>query len=124
MLIYVDIDNTICHTENSDYENSKPRQEQIDKINSEEHKKNYERLPNYPDLLDKLIVTKGKYGCEYKEKIYPTEEVPVKDVSGAGDTFLAGLVSEYVKSKDINKAIEFAQQCTTEVVQKHGVSTI
>ena len=33
MLIYVDIDNTICHTENSDYENSKPRQEQIDKIN-------------------------------------------------------------------------------------------
>ena len=33
MIIYVDIDNTICHTENSDYENSKPRQKQIDKIN-------------------------------------------------------------------------------------------
>ena len=33
MIIYVDIDNTICHTENSDYKNSKPRQEQIDKIN-------------------------------------------------------------------------------------------
>ena len=94
------------------------------KINSEEHKKNYERLPNYPDLLDKLIVTKGKYGCEYKEKIYPTEEVPVKDVSGAGDTFIAGLVFEYVKSKNIEKAINFAQECTTKVVQKSGVSTI
>ena len=33
MIIYVDIDNTICDTENSDYENSIPRQEQIDKIN-------------------------------------------------------------------------------------------
>jgi len=33
MIIYVDIDNTICHTENSDYHSSKPRQEQIDKIN-------------------------------------------------------------------------------------------
>ena len=33
MIIYVDIDGTICHTEGSDYINSKPRQEQIDKIN-------------------------------------------------------------------------------------------
>ena len=33
MKIYVDIDNTICHTENSDYENSKPRYGQIEKIN-------------------------------------------------------------------------------------------
>lgn len=94
------------------------------KINSLEHQKNFERLPNYPDLLDKLIITKGKYGCEYKKKIYPTEEVPVKDVSGAGDTFIAGLVFEYVKNNDIEKAINFAQECTTKVVQKSGVSTI
>tara|TARA_B100000131_G_scaffold47175_1_gene41835 strand:- start:505 stop:795 length:291 start_codon:yes stop_codon:yes gene_type:complete len=33
MLIYVDIDNTICHTENSDYKNSIPRYDQISKIN-------------------------------------------------------------------------------------------
>ena len=32
-LIYVDIDNTICHTEDSDYHSSQPKQEQIDKIN-------------------------------------------------------------------------------------------
>ena len=30
MIIYVDIDNTICHTKNSDYPNSKPRQNQLD----------------------------------------------------------------------------------------------
>jgi len=33
MIIYVDIDNTICDTKNSDYENSTPRYEQIEKIN-------------------------------------------------------------------------------------------
>ena len=33
MIIYVDIDGTICYTENSDYENSKPKYEQISKIN-------------------------------------------------------------------------------------------
>jgi D-beta-D-heptose 7-phosphate kinase/D-beta-D-heptose 1-phosphate adenosyltransferase len=94
------------------------------KINSLEHQKNFERLPNYPQLIDKLIITKGKYGCEYKGKIYPTTDVPVKDVSGAGDTFIAGLVYEYVKTNDIEKAINFAQVCTTKVVQKSGVATI
>ena len=33
MIIYVDIDGTICHTKNADYENSKPRYDQIRKIN-------------------------------------------------------------------------------------------
>ena len=33
MIIYVDIDGTICYTENSDYENSIPRYDQIEKIN-------------------------------------------------------------------------------------------
>ena len=94
------------------------------KINSSEHEKNFEQLPKYPKLEEKLIVTKGKHGCSYKQKIYPTKEVPVKDVSGAGDTFLAGLVYEYVKSNSIEKAISFAQECTTLVVQKTGVATI
>ena len=33
MIIYVDIDGTICHTENSDYENSIPNFKHILKIN-------------------------------------------------------------------------------------------
>lgn len=94
------------------------------KINSLEHQKNFERLPSYPLLKDKLIITKGKYGCEYKDEIYPTKEVPVKDVSGAGDTFLAGLVYDYICTDDIKKSIKFAQECTTKVVQKPGVATI
>jgi hypothetical protein len=44
--------------------------------------------------------------------------------SGSGDTFLSGLVVEYARSKNIESAINFAQECTTVVVQKKGVSTI
>jgi bifunctional ADP-heptose synthase (sugar kinase/adenylyltransferase) len=94
------------------------------KINSIEFENNKEILNNDNILFDKTIQTRGKYGCEFQGKIYPTEEVAVKDVSGAGDTFLAGLVAEYTRSKDIDLAISFAQQCTTIVVQKSGVSTI
>ena len=94
------------------------------KINEFEHKKNFERIPNYPNMVNKLIITQGKKGCTFKETMFPTEEVPVKDVSGAGDTFLAGLVCEYMKTKNIKKSIRFAQECTMKVVQKHGVTTI
>ena len=86
--------------------------------------KNYDVIADYPELEEKLITTQGSRGCKYMDKMFPTQEVPVKDVSGAGDTFLAGLVVEYVKTKDIVKSIKFAQECTTIVVQKHGVATI
>ncbi len=33
MLIYVDIDETICHSQNSDYPNSTPIKENIEKVN-------------------------------------------------------------------------------------------
>jgi len=94
------------------------------KINNSEHENNLKTIPKHPSLDKKLIVTKGRHGCSYKQKIYPTKEVPVKDVSGAGDTFLAGLVYEYVNSSSIEKAIGFAQECTTIVVQKTGVATV
>ena len=94
------------------------------KINEFEHKKNFERLPNYPFILNKMIVTIGSKGCKYKDEIYPVPEVSVKDVSGAGDTFLAALVVAYLKDYDIKKAITFANECATKVVQKRGVATI
>jgi sugar/nucleoside kinase (ribokinase family) len=71
-----------------------------------------------------LIVTLGGEGCLYNGKNYPVKKVSVKDVSGAGDTFLAGLVYGYLDTNSIYKAIKFAQECTTIVVQKHGVSTV
>ena len=94
------------------------------KINYHEYECNMEVLNNDTILRDRTIVTRGKFGCDYQNKNYPTVDVPVKDVSGAGDTFLSGLVTEYTRSRDINKAIKFAQECTTIVIQKSGVSTI
>jgi D-beta-D-heptose 7-phosphate kinase/D-beta-D-heptose 1-phosphate adenosyltransferase len=94
------------------------------KINYHEYENNQHILSTDNTLLSKTIVTRGKYGCVFQGTNYPTQEVSVKDVSGAGDTFLSGLVVEYVRTKNIELAIEFAQQCTTIVVQKSGVSTI
>jgi D-beta-D-heptose 7-phosphate kinase/D-beta-D-heptose 1-phosphate adenosyltransferase len=93
------------------------------KINELEYQKNHEMLSE-KGFEDKLIVTLGSRGCRYKGKEFPVEEVPVKDVSGAGDTFLAGLVRGYLDTGSIYEAIEFAQKCTTLVVQKHGVATV
>ena len=73
---------------------------------------------------EKLIVTLGSKGCRYNGKDFPVKEVPVKDVSGAGDTFIAGLVRGYLDTQDIGSAIEFAQECTTYVVQQHGVAVV
>ena len=93
------------------------------KINSIEYDNN-KKFFESSSVIDRTIITKGNEGCLFQGKIYPTEDVPVKDISGAGDTFLAALVVEYVKSNDIIKAINFAQECTKIVVQKHGVSTV
>ena len=94
------------------------------KINYHEGERNKKILENDYILNEKTIITRGKYGCDFKGLNYPTIDVPVKDVSGAGDTFLAGLVVEYIRARDIMGAIGFAQECTTMVVQKLGVSTI
>tara|TARA_R110000796_G_scaffold250698_1_gene380232 strand:- start:452 stop:1186 length:735 start_codon:yes stop_codon:yes gene_type:complete len=94
------------------------------KINYDEYLKNKNVL-DYNNILNgKVIITRGSYGCDYQDQNYPTIDVPVKDVSGAGDTFLSGLVVEYIKTSNIKKSIKFAQECTTIVVQKSGVSTI
>jgi len=93
------------------------------KINELEYKKNHELLSD-KGFEEKLIVTLGSKGCRYNGKDFPVKEVPVKDVSGAGDTFIAGLVRGYLDTQDIESAIEFAQECTTHVVQKHGVAIV
>ena len=71
------------------------------------------------------IITKGGGGASYKGVEYPVDEkVKVSNVSGAGDTFLAALVFEYLKKHDIISAIRFANNCASKVVQQRGVTTI
>lgn len=72
----------------------------------------------------KVIQTAGSNGCFYNGKHYPVNKVGVIDVSGAGDTFLAGLVCEYLKTNNIELSIIFANKCAQQVVQKPGVSIV
>jgi len=75
-------------------------------------------------LNSKLIVTMGPRGTKYQDEVFGVKEVEIKDTSGAGDTFLAGLVYQYEKTEDIKEAIGFANACATTVVQKRGVSVV
>ena len=75
-------------------------------------------------VKSKVIITLGPKGAMFQGETYPVSEAQVKDLSGAGDTFLAGLVKEYIQTKDITKAIKYANECASVVVQKRGVSII
>ena len=94
------------------------------KINSFEYNKTLHTIKDADGTLDKMIITAGSNGCTYKDKVYPVSKVDVKDLSGAGDSFLAGLVKMYVTTRNIKESIEFANNCATHVVQQRGVSTI
>jgi len=76
------------------------------------------------EIGEKMIVTLGEKGCKFDGITYPVDKVEIKDLAGAGDTFLAGLVVEYSRTKSIEKSVVFANACATKVVQKRGVSIV
>ena len=79
---------------------------------------------NPNDWKEQIIVTLGSQGCMYNGNVYPVDTVDVLDLSGAGDTFMCGLVMKYVETYDIEKSLYFANECAKRVVQKKGVATI
>jgi bifunctional ADP-heptose synthase (sugar kinase/adenylyltransferase) len=92
------------------------------KINDFEYRRS---LPiEVSGLEDRLIVTQGGFGATYAGKSYPVEKVEIKDTSGAGDSFMAALVVEYLNSEDIIASIKFANEKATEIVKHRGVVTI
>lgn len=92
----------------------------IIKINNFEYERSRENIT--AELENKIICTKGGDGCAYQGKIYPTKRIEVKDTSGCGDTFLAGLVVKYSETNDIIESIAFANHCASEVAQHKGVT--
>ena len=76
-------------------------------------------------VKDKVIVTLGSKGCYYQNKVYPPpKKREVRDLSGAGDTFLAAFSVSIMRENNIERAIQFAQECASLVVTKRGVSTV
>ncbi len=95
------------------------------KVNEYEYERSKHLLENLQDWIqESLIVTLGSKGCRYKEGTYPVKRVEVKDLTGAGDSFLAGLVHKYIETNNIKISIEYANECATKVVQQRGVSTL
>ena len=92
------------------------------KINRKEYNQSEATLTD--NLKNKIITTLGSGGALYKNIQYDVEDVEVKDLSGAGDTFLSGLVCKFLTTNNIEQSIVFANKCATNVVQRKGVNII
>ena len=98
------------------------------KINEKEYDANRDYIENYHP--HNTIATLGKDGAilltnDGTIKRFPIEkEHDVRDLSGAGDTFLAALVAKYLESDNIDEAIQFANKCAAWVVTQKGVVVV
>tara|TARA_B100000902_G_scaffold44867_1_gene52468 strand:- start:20375 stop:21151 length:777 start_codon:yes stop_codon:yes gene_type:complete len=80
------------------------------------------------DLLDRefmphdtnLIVTLGSNGCRWRGINFTPRKVNVFDVCGAGDTFLSALVVEFIRTKDMQNSINFANMAASISVENSG----
>lgn len=94
------------------------------KINDKEFRENFLWLRN--NYKHQLIVTMGNEGAMHNmtRKFSIEDEHPVRDLSGAGDTFLAGLVVKFLENNNIDEAIRFANNCASWVVTQKGVVAV
>jgi len=102
------------------------------KINQKEYDENVPDDYQF-EFAGDIILTKGKDGAELLsdddnlvrvEEFKIEEEHPVRDLSGAGDTFLAALVAKYLEENNIREAIQFANKCAAWVVTQKGVVVV
>jgi bifunctional ADP-heptose synthase (sugar kinase/adenylyltransferase) len=92
------------------------------KINDFEYKNSKD---NISELLNsKIIHTVGEGGCNFQGKNFPVTRHEIRDTSGAGDSFMAALVVEFLKTQDIIVSIKSANVAASQVVQHRGVGII
>jgi bifunctional ADP-heptose synthase (sugar kinase/adenylyltransferase) len=101
------------------------------KINRKEFNQNMDYLMlEHPN---DTIVTLGKDGAaryyndngECMIENYPNvDEHPVRDLTGAGDTFLAALVAGFLEKNNIDDAIIFANKCAAWAVTQKGIAVV
>ena len=113
----------LCHNFNRPVfvDTKKRRLFQKDNVYWKINKKEYDdliqdHLPN----LSNLIVTLGSAGASWNGMTFKPQVVKVFDVCGAGDTFLAALVYEFLKTKNMQTAIEFANKAAAIAVTHPG----
>lgn len=94
------------------------------KINTPEYNASKQFIDSNPKIKSKVIKTAGSEGCYYNGKNFPVQQVEVRDLSGAGDTFFASLIHKYNQTKDLIESIKFSNTMASIVVQKKGVTTV
>jgi bifunctional ADP-heptose synthase (sugar kinase/adenylyltransferase) len=92
------------------------------KINDYEFKNSKEFITD--KLESKIIHTRGADGCDFLGKNFPVERIDIRDTSGAGDSFMAALVVEFLTTSDIEKSIKAANTAAAKVVRTRGVGII
>lgn len=74
-----------------------------------------------------VVIKLGGKGCFFKnseESFYlPAFKIDVADATGAGDNFMAGLVSEIIRGSDIMEALTFASACGAICTTAVGAGT-
>jgi D-beta-D-heptose 7-phosphate kinase/D-beta-D-heptose 1-phosphate adenosyltransferase len=70
------------------------------------------------------IVKCGAAGCSVDGKDVPTLNVPVRDVTGAGDVFLAAFVRHYLEQKGLIQAARYANRIAGLSVQHVGTYVV
>lgn len=86
------------------------------KINDKEKMSAFKFPNNY-----QLIVTNGKNGATFDGKVFPTPDVEVFDVTGAGDVFFSSLCYFYLNTGKLDVAIQNATTLASKSVQHAGV---
>ena len=92
------------------------------KINDFEFQNSQSALTD--NLLSRIIHTRGADGCDFLGKNFPVERFDIRDTSGAGDSFMAALVAEFLTTSDIKKSIKAANTAASKVVRTRGVGVI
>ena len=71
-----------------------------------------------------IITTLGSKGAKYRGVIYPSPSPKETiDVSGAGDTFTASFILKYYQTQNVADSIVYANEMSSIVVSKRGVTT-
>ena len=88
------------------------------KLNEKEYQLNFDLVKRSPK---RFVITLGSKGVMFMGKMFPPPKIlQTYDVSGAGDTFLAALISQILSNYSIHSGIEFAQECCNKVIQRRG----
>jgi bifunctional ADP-heptose synthase (sugar kinase/adenylyltransferase) len=97
----------------------------------------YSLVTNFPDKYE-IIITRGKSGASWMNETFPPVRSEIDslavgfnvdllrstNVCGAGDTFLSGLVTGYLKTGDLRTSIVFANTCAARAVENFGTYAI